>query len=314
MKEVEEILSEAVILSRINHPNIVRVFDAGVVETTQGQRGFFTMEFVAGGTLEKFWRSYGISFVPVRDAVEIIRQVCSGLAVAHSESPPIVHRDIKPHNILVGYNAVGLRIRVSDFGLARRVDALTLLASAEGTLAFKPPEFLQNVDSCASDVWAIGVTFYLLLTDRLPFPIREVKDVLGGSCWKHPLLPPSHFNPLVDRELDLIITQALSLEPEERYPDARAMLAALSGWKPHGNGRQPYVTEGVGESKTALGPGLQCKETVVEEILANAMELSRCPSKLSEAADLLEEVLNRKPELRDRFEYRLKLWRRGVAM
>ncbi len=140
-EEVEALLSEAILLSRIGHPNIVRVFDANVVETPNGMRGFFTMENVAGGTLDSFLRSQG-NQLSIETVVDLSRQICRGLSVAHSASPPIIHRDIKPQNILVGYEATGIRARISDFGLAKQVNPLTLLASAAGTLAFKP-KFLR---------------------------------------------------------------------------------------------------------------------------------------------------------------------------
>ncbi len=130
LQETEEMLGEALMLLRMGHPNIVRVFEANTTETVKGVCSFFTMEYVAGGSLDQFWRSHGIRFMPVETAVQVICQVCRGLAVAHGENPPIIHRDIKPHNILVGYDAEGLRVRVSDFGLAKRVNPLTLLASA----------------------------------------------------------------------------------------------------------------------------------------------------------------------------------------
>ena len=98
------------------------------------------MENVSGGSLEKFWQSHGRQFIPVETAIDLTKQVCRGIAQAHRENPPIIHRDIKPQNILVGYEADGLRARVSDFGLAKKVNPLTLLATAAGTLAFKPPE------------------------------------------------------------------------------------------------------------------------------------------------------------------------------
>src|SRR5947207_12453952 len=102
--EVRANLNEALLLSRIGHPNVVRVFEANVLERPIGLVGFFTMEYVAGGTLDRYWRSYGPRFMPISEAVEIMRQVSAGIAVAHAESPPIIHRDIKPQNILVGYD------------------------------------------------------------------------------------------------------------------------------------------------------------------------------------------------------------------
>ena len=93
-----------------------------------------------------------------------MKQICRGLCVAHNANPPIIHRDIKPQNILVGYEADGLRARLSDFGLAKEVNPLTLLATAAGTLSFKPPESFRgkrHSDSPAADVFALGVTMYL---------------------------------------------------------------------------------------------------------------------------------------------------------
>src|ERR1039458_4917784 len=180
LDEIHDMLAEAILLSRIGHPNSVRVFDANIFETPNGTCGYFTMENVPGGSLDKFWRSFGSSFIPVQTTIDLVKQVCRGLAQAHQEKPPIIHRDIKPQNILVGYEADGLRARVSDFGLAKKVNPLTLLATAAGTLAFKPPEAFatRKGDSCAADVWALGVTLYLLLTDQLPF---HVDPELGWS-------------------------------------------------------------------------------------------------------------------------------------
>ena len=93
-------LGEAILLSRIGHPNIVRVFNADVLATPQGNCGYFTMENVPGGSLEKFWHHMAAQFIPVETAIDLIKQVCRGIAQAHRENPPIIHRDIKPQNIL----------------------------------------------------------------------------------------------------------------------------------------------------------------------------------------------------------------------
>jgi serine/threonine-protein kinase len=315
-EEVEEKLSEAMILSRIGHPNIIRVFDAGILETTVGQCGYFTMEYVAGGNLESFWRSYGASFLPLSEALEVTRQICVGLAVAHAEQPPIIHRDIKPPNILVGYDAGGLRIRVSDFGLAKKVNSLTLLASAKGTPAFKPPECLSNIDSCAADVWAIGTTLYLLLTDRVPYPMSSIVEFSSGKRWERPLIPASRFNPQVPPTLDAIVFKALALRPADRYADAAAMLEDVVGLM-HQKSQDPgYYGAGQGSAdrhKSALGSSPESRETPAKHLLGSALALSRDASRLMEAADLLEQALNRCPEFREEYEYQLRLWRRGIV-
>ena len=213
LDEIQDMLGEAILLTHLKHPNIVSVSDANIFKTSNGTCGYFTMEHVPGGSLDKFWRSHGGQLVPIETAIDLVKQVCRGIAQAHREKPPIIHRDIKPQNILVGYEADGLRARVSDFGLAKTVNPLTLLATAAGTLAFKPPEaFVERKgDSCAADVWAIGATLYLLLTDRLPFEMLRRMSLWGSkNLFDKPVSPPSETNPdAVNHALDAIVMKTL---------------------------------------------------------------------------------------------------------
>lgn len=317
VKETQEMLAEAILLSRLGHPNIVRVFDANTTETSRGTCGFFTMEYVAGGSLEQFWRSHGAQFVPVGIAVEILRQCCRGLAIAHGEVPPIIHRDIKPQNILVGYDAVGIRACVSDFGLAKQVNPLTLLASAKGTRCFKAPEAFADLksDSCAGDVWALGSTLYLLLTDRLPYSEAGDIDTFDSLRFDRPLIPPSRLNIQSDPLLDQIVFRTLAPSPKERYPTARELLAELARWQPRPT-NAPIAAKSTGSSegtKTVLGVHSPLDEGKAEEMAQQAFDLGRRQGKLAEAADLLEESFNRSPVLRDEHEYWVKLWRKGIV-
>jgi serine/threonine-protein kinase len=311
-KEIEKKLTEAIILSRISHPNIIHVFDAGLVETSVGNCGYFTMEYVAGGSLDTFWRSFGPKFVPIPDGVNIISQVCMGLAVAHSEAPPIIHRDIKPQNILIGYDSAGLRVRIADFGLAKQANPLTFLASAKGTPAFKPPESLFNTDSCASDIFAVGATLYLLLTDRLPFPPESPLDLTSGKRFNSNLVSPMHLNPQIDDELNTIICHCLEKNPERRYPNAVSLLKELTEYQPSKSKGEAPSKPQADEFKSALGPQAKSDRIAVEKMVSEALELSNDVGKLFEAADLLEEALNKSPVLRDKYEYQLKLWRKGI--
>jgi len=317
-EETEGLLGEAVMLSRLGHPNIVRVFDANTAETPKGRCGFFTMEYVAGGTLEQFWRSHGNKLMPLDTAVEIARQVCRGLGVAHDENPPIIHRDIKPQNILVGYDATGLRAKLSDFGLAKHANPLTLLASVKGTRSFKPPEAFkaQGCDSRAADVWALGSVLYLLLTDRLPYAELGRRGEAGDLRFDRPLVPASRLNIQVDPGLDQILMRALALRPEERYPGAKEFLEHLSNWE-----RQPMQTNAAPrhantaeDSKNALGLCSFQDSNAARKMTKKAIKLALHAGQLMEAADLLEEALNKAPELREQYEYQLKLWRRGIVM
>lgn len=313
LEETETMLEEAILLSRLGHPNIVRVFDADIIETARGVRGFFTMEYVAGGSLQDFWMSHRARLVPVDVAVDVLRQCCRGLAVAHSESPPIIHRDIKPQNILVGYDAAGIRVRVSDFGLAKRVNPLTLLATSKGTLNFKPPEALLDIksDSCAGDVWALGSTLYLLLTDRLPY--SEDRDALSSERFSLPLIPPSRLNVLADALLDKIVLRSLAHDPNDRYASAKELLQDLDRWEPRALGTGVSLASSAEDSKSVLGHPSPPDESQAVAMAHQAFELARKHGRLSDAADLMEESFNRSPAKREELEYWVRLWRRGVA-
>ena len=320
IEETEQMLDEAILLSRIGHPNIIRVFDANIMDTARGPCGYFTMEYVAGGSLESFWRGYGVEFIPIETTVEIIRQVCRGLVIAHKEKPPIIHRDIKPQNILVGYDAEGLRVRVCDFGLAKRVNPLTLLASARGTRNFKAPEAFKDIhsDSCAGDVWSVASTFYLLLTDRLPYGGEEEDDfdILDARRFDCPMIPASRLNIQVDSMLDQMLFRALAQDPKERYLNAMKLLEDLEKWKPRPASSQMRQLSGASSetSKGALGQHSPADEKQARKMVREAFRLVRQPSKCGEAADLLEEAFNKYPSLREEYEYQLKLWRSGIVM
>jgi len=313
--DIEDALGEAIMLSRIGHPNIVRVFDANVVQTPKGLFGYFTMENVPGGSLDKFWQSHGTQFVPVETTIDLIKQVCRGLSVAHREQPPIIHRDIKPQNILVGYETDGLRARVSDFGLAKRVNPLTLLATAAGTITFKPPEtFTESKgDSCAADVWALGTTLYLLLTDQLPYNVPVDLGWGSNKLFQQPIRPPSEFNADVNSALDEIVAKALSFALSDRYQNAMEMLNALEHWTP---GQRPTSSKQMAPdfSKEALGlPQLSRNEELGDKMARQSIDLKR-QGRLSEAADMMEEAFNKWPELRQKYAPQVRLWRCGISM
>jgi serine/threonine protein kinase len=307
-------LGEALLLSRLGHPNIIRVFDANIVELPSGSHGFFTMEYVPGGSLEHLWRSYGSDFMPVQEAVAILKQVCAGVAAGHRAEVPIVHRDIKPQNIMIGYDRDGIRARVSDFGLARKVNPLTLLASCQGTIGFKPPESFQNMDSCAADVWALGTTLYLLLTDEMPYPTLDRRSLDDGRRFLTPLRRPSLLNIAVDDRLDQIVSRCLAHAAEDRFPDAGALLADLERWEPVAVPQEDrnveYRSSGT-KPPADRAPGSAASP---EALLRDALDLARQPRMLGEAADLLEEAITKDPHLREQYASRVALWRKGICM
>lgn len=316
--EIEEMLGEAILLSRIGHPNIVRVFDANVFELNRGICGYFTMENIPGGSLDKFWRSYGANLVPIETTIDIIRQVCRGLSIAHKEKPPIIHRDIKPQNILVGYEADGLRARVSDFGLAKKVNPLTLMATAAGTLAFKPPETFSKTkaDSCAADVWALGVTLYMLLTDKLPFDVEANLGWSNKKAFEKEMVKPSFWNVEVDTEIECIILKCLELNPVKRYQNAKDLLNVLDAWKKPDTSKEIHPTKSIlsEESKNMLGVYSPIKQDEGQHLAQMAIKKANEDGHLFEAADMMEEAFNKSPTLRQKYAERVRLWRCGISM
>jgi eukaryotic-like serine/threonine-protein kinase len=318
LEETNSLLGEAIMLSKLEHPNIVRVFDASTVQTSAGISGFFTMDYVAGGNLHDFWAGYRHRFVPVDVTANIVHQICSGIAIAHAESPPIIHRDITPMNILVGYQFDGLRIRVSDFGLAKRANPLTGLVSAKGNLAFKAPEALQDqrADSVASDVWAIGTIAYLLLTDTLPWEDAGGPSSFFGTAYRTPPRPPRSLNFEVDEELERIVLRTLEPQPKKRTPNAVTLADELARWmagRKHRRKAKETLAAPHHTSKTALGARSSDHEREARELAGRALNLARQANTLAEAADMMEEAITKSPELRAEYEHKLRLWRKGIV-
>ncbi len=217
------------------------------------------MTYVPGGTLERYWallrrqshaRSNRSSRSPSRRA--------AASEVAHGNSPPIVHRDIKPQNLLVGFDEVGVHVRLSDFGLAKRVNPLTLLVtSPRGTLGFKPPEAFLTGEGPSTDIWALGTTMYLLLTDRMPFPALDERDISDARHFLRPMRPLGIYNIRVDQALESIVYRCLATEP--RGPttrDAADLLADLDRWSPGNGGQAGLMSQSV-SGKPAAAEGLE---------------------------------------------------------
>lgn len=314
LKDIQEMLGEALLLSKIGHPNIVRVYDANLFNLNSYTFGFFTMEYVPGGSLEDYWFSYGDQLMPIETVVNIASQICQGLSVAHSSDPPIVHRDIKPQNVLVGYDPDQIRVRISDFGLAKRVNPLTLLASARGTLIYKPPEVFTDCqrDSCAGDVWAIGCILYLLLTDEFPFPTPGDSEEISPIDFRSEVTPPSEINSQVDRFLERIVVKCLEIDPARRYPDAMALHKDLSSWHQHIGAKSDSRKDQVdwpGYDKQVL----HGKEDQANQLCSKAIELSKDPLRLREAAQMMEQAFQILPSLQEKYGYLVGLWRKGVS-
>ena len=236
---------EAQAAARLSHPHIVNVYDVG----TDGDARYIVMEYVHGPNLKDLIRRQGP--FTVEGAAFILRQVAGALDYAHAHG--LIHRDVKPQNILVDQHGV---VKVVDFGIAKGMsDAnLTETGTGMGTVHYVSPEQARGeVATAASDVYASGIVLYEMLTKRLPFEADTPVGVAMQHVATEPY-PPSAFNPAIPAEVDDIVLTALAKDPADRFPSAEALADALEHWdRPAGPSHGTRVmAAGVGAATTAV--------------------------------------------------------------
>jgi eukaryotic-like serine/threonine-protein kinase len=213
-------LREAQTISRLDHPHIVKVYDA-----SSFPGGYFiVMEYFPGKDLQTMIEEHGPPAIAI--AISIGLQMCDSLHYAAGEG--VVHRDVKPANIL--YRAQDGVAKLSDFGLAKRVgvSAGTRDGEGVGTPCYMPPEQVnnaRNVDHRA-DLYSLGASLYHLLSGRYPIIANNLHDFMTGIMERDPP-PMEKFNPGLPPELCNVVRTAMKKKPEDRYPDASSMRAAL---------------------------------------------------------------------------------------
>lgn len=215
---VTRFIGEARSAARLSHPDVVAVYDQGEDDGLV----YLAMELVRGRTLRHVLRSQGR--LPAVTALEVLEHVLGALSAAHAAG--IVHRDVKPENVLVGMDG---RVKVADFGLARAVDAGSTATRGVllGTVAYISPEqALGEPATPRSDVYSAGILLWELLTGRPPHD-GPTDYVIVHKHIESDVPPPSWTEPSVPAAVDALVLQAVSRDPWERFADAGAFLAAL---------------------------------------------------------------------------------------
>lgn len=230
----ERFQQEAEAAAILSHPNIIPIYEIG--ETNEFL--FFTMQLVQGDSLSEILGRTQRHFLPSRrilplkDTIRIISQVLEALDYAHGEE--IIHRDIKPGNILVEKHTQ--RSLISDFGLAKAIRGEDLDSGIRGTPTYMAPEQLlgSKVDGRV-DIYAIGVVLFEMIVPELPLPRneptisflrRKVQDKHGVFLQK-----PSELNPLLPEQMDEIVQKAIAYNPEDRYATCRDFLRSLERYQ-----------------------------------------------------------------------------------
>jgi eukaryotic-like serine/threonine-protein kinase len=212
---------EALAAARLQHPNIVQVFDSG--QDQQSHRHYIVMEYVDGPSCSDLLREHGQ--LGVEDTVRIITEACHGLDYAHRAG--VVHRDVKPGNLLIS-NETGA-VKLADFGIAKAAEQtrVTQVGSVLGTAAYLSPEQAQGKEAGPpSDIYSLGVCAYQLLTGRLPYEYSSLTE-LALKQQNEGFEPIRHFRREVSPELDRAIQLCLSRDPEARYHSALELAEAL---------------------------------------------------------------------------------------
>jgi serine/threonine-protein kinase len=215
---VERFRREAQSAAGLNHPNIVSIFDRGRAEGTY----YIAMEYLDGRTLKELLVRNGPTPIPI--AIDYARQILGALSFSHRNG--IVHRDIKPHNIIVGRDG---RLKVTDFGIARSgASQMTEAGSIVGTAQYLSPEQARGapVDP-RSDLYSLGIVMYEMLTGKVPFTGDTPVEIAMKHLSQVPD-PPSKLRPEVPHDLDAVVMRALAKDPDQRYASAEEMEADLA--------------------------------------------------------------------------------------
>lgn len=207
----QRFVKEAHILGKLQHPNIVPLYELG--------DRFIVMPFIRGRTLDQLT-------LPVRQAADAIRQAALAIAYAHAQG--VVHRDLKPSNIMIQ----GSSVFVTDFGISKELqvkESLTTTGDILGTPAYMSPEQIRartrEIDA-RTDIYALGATLYHLLTGRPAFANEDLYEMMRAIQEDDPV-PPSRLNPQVPRDLEAIVLKAMEKQPARRYRTASAMAEDL---------------------------------------------------------------------------------------
>ena len=250
---VERFRREAKNAAGLSHPNIVSIYDRGEAEGTY----YIAMEYLDGRSLKEMLVARGP--MPIADAIAFTRQILNALRFAHKKG--VVHRDIKPHNVMVDGDG---RLKVTDFGIARAgASQMTEAGAIVGTAQYLSPEQARGaaVDQ-RSDLYSIGVVLYEMLTGKVPFTGDTPVEIAMKHLSDAPR-PPSTIRPEIPPDLDMIVLRALAKNPDDRFQTADEMDAELTRVAEGGS-----VTTVTADAATAVLSGTSLAATAPTAIVA----------------------------------------------
>ena len=219
----QQFLREAEFTARLHHPHIIAVYETGAVDVGLPEPApFMVMEFISGGSLDDL---HGLTYAQI---IDLACQICDALAHAHEQG--LVHRDLKPGNVLIEKHGYRYDAKLMDFGLAesRDIGELPVQPGLTGTVYYLAPEVIEGKPAAvAADLYAIGVMLYEMVTGRVPFSDFDSQTILSQHLTDS-VVPPSHTRNDIPLALESIILRLLAKNPQDRFASARDVQAALA--------------------------------------------------------------------------------------
>ena len=238
---VKKFRVEAQSAAGLSHPNIVNVYDVGEDDGVY----FIVMELVQGITLKNYIDMKGK--LDIREALNISVQIASGLSAAHENR--IIHRDIKPQNIIMSRDG---KVKVTDFGIAKVADSTTVTTTATGTVHYISPEQARGGYSDErSDIYSLGITMYEMVTGRVPFE-GETNVAVALMHIQSEITPPRQLEPSIPVSFEKIILKCTQKKPERRYASARELIADLRKVLTHPDGEYVVIPGAIPQGRTIV--------------------------------------------------------------
>jgi tRNA A-37 threonylcarbamoyl transferase component Bud32 len=279
-QQVKRLISEAEAVNAIGHRGIIDIFSLG--ELPDG-RPYIVMEFLEGEPLDVWLKRLGRP--PLLEVLEVLLEVCAPLQAAHLAN--VVHRDLKPSNVFLCRQLDGSRyVKLLDFGLAKRIEGMpdpqqTNPAFVAGTPDYIAPEQARGLEvSPRTDLYALGVMTYQLLTGKLPFTGQTSMDVVMAHV-SRPAPRVSESWPEVPRRLDLLVAQLLAKDPEKRPANVAALRAELEAIVREAGGTPPARTSLTSTGLRALNPSEEGPAAVTELAMPATRPAPRWPRRLA---------------------------------
>ena len=265
---VKKFRVEAQSAAGLSHPNIVSVYDVGEDDGVY----FIVMELVQGITLKNYIDMKGK--LDIREALNISVQIASGLSAAHENR--IIHRDIKPQNIIMSRDG---KVKVTDFGIAKVADSTTVTTTAAGTVHYISPEQARGGYSDErSDIYSAGITMYEMVTGRVPFE-GETNVAVALMHIQSEMVPPRKLEPSIPVSFEKIILKCTQKKPERRYASAKELITDLRKVLTHPDGEYVVIPGAVPEGRTIV-----MKDNDIDSLKTASLHRS--------LSDVTEETLN----------------------